>query len=562
MRKKDDSISSVLQFVMKNTGMDEKTLLHDTHEYKFPALKEADQLIRKWISEEQKFYIFADYDVDGITSGESMKMLLRALGVAKDNIFVRYPKRFSEGYGMSVKAVEEFDGEGVIITVDNGIAAFDAIKTAKARGMPVLVTDHHLAAVDELGQKLLPDADYCVDPNAIDGQAEFTNYCGCGIVYKLAEHMLGPGKDEKTLARILSNAAIATIADCVPLIGENRRIVKEGLTLLGYKELQTNGLSALLSECNIKWKVSETDISFKIAPCLNAMGRLHDDGARISARLISFDGNKEIALGLAKAQIEANEERKSLQKIWDMKADAMIEDDGKSIILYPKGCPEGLAGIIAGRLAERHNRPTIIFTDNGDGILKGSGRSIEGVNLKATLDKCRDYLVTYGGHSMAAGLRVRGLEGFKRAFNDALRICRKVDADETYDLDIKGSDVTSVIDEVGAFAPYGEGNPTPRFLIRNVELFPKSSSYYCELKNGGVKLFADGYSATTFSCTKKYLQTAPRKVNLLGTINRNYFGGNSYIDVHFDDVEPVADKFVRKTSLQTILDETAVKLSK
>lgn len=562
MRKRDDSISSVLQFVMKNTGMDEKTLLHDTHEYKFPALEKAGQLIRKWISEEKKFYIFADYDVDGITSGESMKMLLRALGVAKDNIFVRYPKRFSEGYGMSVKAVEEFDGEGVIITVDNGIAAFDAIKTAKARGMPVLVTDHHLAAVDELGQKLLPDADYCVDPNAIDGQAEFRNYCGCGIVYKLAEHMLGPGKDEKTLARILSNAAIATIADCVPLIGENRRIVKEGLTLLGYKDLQTNGLSALLSECNLKWKVSETDISFKIAPCLNAMGRLHDDGARISARLISFDGNKDIALGLAKAQIEANEERKSLQKIWDMKADAMIKDDGKSIILYPKGCPEGLAGIIAGRLAERHNRPTIIFTDNGDGILKGSGRSIEGVNLKATLDKCRDYLVTYGGHSMAAGLRIHDLEGFKRAFNDALGICLKVDTDETYDLGIKGSDVTSVIDEIDAFGPYGEGNPTPLFLIRNVELFPKLSSHYCELKNGGIKLFADGYSATTFSCTKKYLQTAPKKVNLLGTLNRNYFGGNSYIDVHFDDVEPVADRFVRKTSLQSILDETAMKLSK
>lgn len=562
MRKKDESISSVLEFVMKNTGMDKETLLHDTHEYKFPALEKAVDLIQEWVRGEKVFHVFADYDVDGITAGESMQMLLIALGVPREHIIVRYPKRFSEGYGMSVKAVEEFDSSGVIITVDNGITAFDAIKAAKAKGMPVLVTDHHLAAVNEFGQKVLPDADYCVDPNAIDDQAEFKDYCGCGIVLKLAEYLLKSAKNEKTLARIRSNAAIATIADCVPLVGENRRIVKEGLRLLSeHKDLQTKGMNALLSECDLKWKISEKDIAFKIAPCLNATGRLSDNGASTAARLISFDGEELTATELAVNQITNNKARKSLQKIWDQKADAMVEND-KSIILYLKGCPEGLVGIIAGRLAERHSRPTIIFTDNGNDILKGSGRSIEGVNLKAILDKCQDFLVTYGGHAMAAGLRVRDLESFKKAFNEALGTGCEIVREETYDLEIDGKDVTSVIDEIETLAPYGEGNPAPAFFIRNVELIPKGSSYYNELKAGGVKLFADGYSATTFNCAEKYLKNTPRKVDLLGAISRNYFGGNSYVDVLFDDVESVAKKNIRKTSLQSLLDEAAMKLSK
>lgn len=562
MKKKDNSILSVKDFVVKNTGMDVKTLLHDTNEYQFPALEKAAELIQKWRDEGKKFFVFADYDVDGITSGESMRMLLRAIGVPKNDIIVRYPKRFSEGYGITVRAVNEFDSNGVIITVDNGVAAFDAIEAAKKKGMAVLVTDHHLASVDASGKKMYPEADYIVDPNAIENQSDFSAYCGCGIVFKLATRMLKTG-NEKTLARIRTNAAIATVADCVPLIGENRRIVKEGLMLATHKDIQTTGLSALLAECNLQGHVSETDVAFKIAPCLNAVGRLNDDGAAVSARLISFDGDELSASKLAKAQVEKNEERKALQKTWDLKADSMIEDDGNAIILQPEGCPEGLAGIIAGRIADRRNRPTIIFTDNGNGILKGSGRSVEGVNLKALLDQCQDTLVSYGGHAMAAGLKVKDLSAFKNAFNDALRNCgwtATTETEQTYDLEINGSDVLAVVEEIEKFAPYGEGNPAPTFYIRNVELTPKGSSYYSELKNEGVKLFADGYSATTFKATKKFMDEKPRRVNLLGTIARNYFCGNSYVDVHFDDMEAVAEKNVKRTSLQKMLDEAAMRL--
>lgn len=562
MKKKDNSILSVKDFVVKNTGMDVKTLLHDTNEYQFPALEKAAELIQKWRDEGKKFFVFADYDVDGITSGESMRMLLRAIGVPKNDIIVRYPKRFSEGYGITVRAVNEFDSNGVIITVDNGVAAFDAIEAAKKKGMAVLVTDHHLASVDASGKKMYPEADYIVDPNAIENQSDFSAYCGCGIVFKLATMMLKAG-NEKTLARIQTNAAIATVADCVPLIGENRRIVKEGLMLATHKDIQTTGLSALLAECNLQYRVSETDVAFKIAPCLNAVGRLNDDGAAVSARLISFDGDELSASKLAKAQVEMNDERKTLQKTWDLKADSMIEDDGNAIILQPEGCPEGLAGIIAGRIADRRNRPTIIFTDNGNGILKGSGRSVEGVNLKALLDQCQDTLVSYGGHAMAAGLKVKDLSAFKNAFNDALRNCgwtATTETEQTYDLEINGSDVLAVVEEIEKFAPYGEGNPAPTFYIRNVELTPKGSSYYSELKNEGVKLFADGYSATTFKATKKFMDEKPRRVNLLGTIARNYFCGNSYVDVHFDDMEAVAEKNVKRTSLQKMLDEAAMRL--
>lgn len=558
MRKRDETIFSVRDLVVRNTRMDEKTLLNDANDYTFPALKKAAEMISKWKEESKQFYVFADYDVDGITSGESMRMLLRALGVPDYDIHVRYPKRFSEGYGMSVKAVEEFKESNCIITVDNGIAAFDAIKAAKAKGMDVLVTDHHLAMTVG-NKKVLPDADYIVDPNAIEGQSEFTAYCGCGIVLKLAEELLKdypPGG--KIIPRIKAMAAIATIADCVPLVGENRRIVREGLKLLTRTDLMTKGILALV-KLNFLKHVSETDVAFKIAPALNATGRLYDDGAEIAAKLISFDGNEYEASELAQSQLKANTKRKALQAIWDKKAEEILNGfSDNHIILKLDGCPEGLIGIIAGRLCEKHKVPTIVLLETEDGILKGSGRSVEDVNLKLLLDKCADSLISYGGHAAAAGLRLSNLDSFKKAFKEAIGDWKPVKKEVLYDLEIKNMDVASMAEEVEKYGPYGEGNPAPVFYIRNITLTPKGGTYCAELTGNGLKLFGSNFTATSFDeCIKKYLEDKPRNVELIGTIGKNYFGATS-AEVHFSELLLVQKETKKLTPMQELLKKKAL----
>lgn len=559
MRKRDETIFSVRDLVVRNTKMDDKALLNDTNEYAFPALKKAAEMILRWKEESKQFYVFADYDVDGITSGESMRMLLRALGIQDHNIHVRYPRRFSEGYGMSVKAVEEFDSNNsCIITVDNGIAAFDAIKAAKDKGMEVLVTDHHLAmAVGN--EKKYPDADYIVDPNAIDGQAEFKAYCGCGIVLKLAEELLKDYPPEnKVLLRIKAMAAIATIADCVPLVGENRRIVKEGLQLLTRTDLMTKGILALV-KLNFLKHVSENDVAFKIAPILNATGRLYDNGAERAAQLISFDADSFIADKLAQDQIAANTRRKALQATWDKKAEAALGDfSDNHIILKIDGCPEGLVGIIAGRLCEHYKVPTIILSETEKGILKGSGRSVEDVNLKLMLDKCAESLISYGGHAAAAGLRLSNLEGFRKAFRKALGDWKPAKKELLYDLEIKGMDIESISNEVEKYGPYGEGNPAPVFYIRDITLTPKGGSYSQELAGNGLKLFGSGFTATTFEeCANKFLEDKPRNVELIGTIGKSYFG-TTHAEVHFTELILMGKTEKKTTPLQEILNRKAM----
>jgi single-stranded-DNA-specific exonuclease len=560
VKRRNEAISTVEELVIFNTGMDRATLLSDTHEYKFPALKGAAELILKWKEEGRNFFIAADYDVDGITSGESMRMLLISLGISEEEIVVRYPRRFTEGYGLSAKVVEEeFDDGGAVITVDNGITAFDAIIKAKQKAMGVLVTDHHLPLVNDDGQRLYPDADYCVDPKAIDDQAEFTEYCGCGIVLKLAEYMLSdrPSED-KALARIRAMAAIATVADCVPLIGESRRIVNEGLPLLTRVDLMTTGVSALQSECYIDKHVTAKDVSFRSAPTLNAPGRLEDDGASKSAWLLRYNGDAEEALRLARAQTQANAQRKALQALWDEIADKQVIPGSNHIILYLPGCPEGVVGIVAGRLAQRHYVPTIILTDSSTpGILKGSGRSVEGVHLKEILDQCKDTLAGYGGHAAAAGVKVSDLEGFKTAFANALGGWQPQEEEVYYDLEITADDVERMSKEVALFEPYGVGNPAPIFLIRNVDLTPRGGDYYQEIKSGGVKLFGNDFSATAFGdAARKFLIDKPRRVDLIGTIEQNYFGAKCTVEVHFTEVIAV-EKDVKKTPLQTMLEEKA-----
>lgn len=561
MRKRNEKISDITSFVVGNTGMSKEKLIHDSTEYSFPALKAGADMIFKWISEGKKFFCFADYDVDGITSGESMRMLLLALNVPRENIVIRFPKRFSEGYGMTRKAVEdEFLPNEVCITVDNGISAFDAIKAAKEKGMNVLVTDHHLASIDENGKKVYPEADYIIDPNAIDGQAEFNGYCGCGIVLKLAEYMLRERETRESevyLTRIRALAAIATIADSVQLVKDNRKIVKTGLKLLTKQYLMTNGMNTLLAELSLGSHISETEVAFRIAPALNASGRLYDEGAEMAARLIRYNGEQNTASRLAREQVEMNEERKALQRIWTEKAEKMVKKKN-NIILYLDGCPEGIIGIVAGQLAERHKVPAIVFAGTGED-LKGSGRSVDGINIKTILDKCSTYLLRYGGHAAAAGLSIKKdkFYDFQNAFQEAMGDWEPSENETFYDLSIEAKDVPNVIEDVQRFAPYGEGNPMPVFLIKNVALTPNGGTCYKELKSNGIKLYSAYFNAASFTCHDEFMKMGcPKTLDLLGTMSQKYFGGKNVIEINFTEFQKI-EKEIKKTPLQMLLDKKA-----
>ena len=222
---KDPRLRTVEEVVSANTGMTAESLLCDRKDYRLDGLDTAAAMLKEAVREGKIIYIAGDYDVDGILATAILALALKAL---KANMVLRLPRRFTEGYGLKREMVDRFKNGQFLITVDNGISALEAVRRAREKGMEVIVTDHHLPVVDEeTGEVLYPQANLIIDPNAAPSSADFVGYCGAGIAFKLAVELLGTG--HSLIPRLLSFAAIATIADSVPLIGENRRIVKEGL---------------------------------------------------------------------------------------------------------------------------------------------------------------------------------------------------------------------------------------------------------------------------------------------------------------------------------------------
>lgn len=529
-KKRNPGLHTIEQIVCANTGISAEELANDTAQYTVDGIRDAVHLIHWGMQHKKIFYIAADYDVDGIAAASILNMALRALGCVA---VVRLPKRFSEGYGLSIKAVDEFSDGQIIITVDNGISSIEAIHRAKEKGMTVIVTDHHLAKVEEeSGEVIYPEADLIIDPNAVLFSADFEGYCGAGLAYKLAISLLG--SKHRLLPKLTSLAAIATIADSVPLIKENRRIVKEGLKSMVTKEGSTMGLYALLYALDLDRYVNSVNIAFKLAPVLNAPGRLRDDGAMDSFRLLSFDGSYYQAKALVERQLQDNKVRRQLTEYWMQKTEEHITKEclfgNFPLVVYVPGTPEGIIGIVAGRMAELMRAPCFILTDSEAGILKGSGRSYGGVNLKKLLDINRRYLAKYGGHADAAGISIKKefLSDFSNALMDTLNgYPVPVSDDVHYDLKIAANELTGIMEEVLKFEPYGMKNPAPVIYIEDLLLTPSGTSHYKLFSNGkGVRLQNAELDLVSFEGASEYAQLKkPRHVGLIGTLSLRYFMG-------------------------------------
>ena len=555
--KRRPECKTIKDVVLANTGLSEEEFLHPKSEFRIDRLDEAADMIRTFVSENKSITIVGDYDADGICASSILYLAIKALGVEP---VVRLPRRFSEGYGLSEKIVDEIP-EGLLITVDNGIAAVDAIQKAKDKGLTVLLTDHHLPL--ESGE--IPNADIVIDPNAIENSADFNSYCGAGIAYKLAIKLIG--ENHKFSPKLLSMAAIATIADVMPLISENRLIVKKGLeSMVGYAG-RTTGLGALLKACDMDKFITEKNIAFKIAPILNAPGRMYDDGAMMSFDLLTFNSRIDVAEGKATDLIDINEERKEAKAAGLEKLHQNIDDNclmgDYPLCIYEPCLPEGLVGIFAGSLAEEFKVPCFVFTDADEkGVIKGSGRTYGDVHLKELLDANSSLLLKYGGHAEAAGvsLLAENFEAMKEAFAATVIVPDTSDTDIVYyDLEVSENNIAATIEALKEFAPFGQGNPEIVFRINDYMLSPGYGGYYRTMGSDGqtIKFFGSELEAVGFGMLQKYLDLKePKILNFVGMLSINFFRGVAKSQIELLDFND-ANKEIKKTSFANLLAKKA-----
>lgn len=530
-------MNKIEQFLI-DRGFDLDQLLNDARVYKVTNLDKAVEFIKEAIAQHRHIHVVGDYDCDGIMACCILYLILTHLGA---DFTIRFPKKMSEGYGVSEKIVNEIPDNSLVITIDNGIAAVEAIDLANSRGMTTVILDHH----QKRGDGIIPNAACVVDPHIYKEETEFEHYCGAGLAYMLAKELKLPQHIIKQ-ANVL--ASIATLQDVVPLVDDNRNIVRNGLRMLNEKAVDLPGLYSLcgalklIPTTDVNLRITEEDISFQIGPCVNAMGRMLDDGARIAFEyLMHYDIHGED--GIAEI-VEWNQKRKDettkQQNILDIAADAILTNKTRCMVLYAPGLHEGIIGINAARVVEKYNMPAIVLTDSEDGNLKGSARSVEGINMKEALDAVAEFIYKYGGHAGAAGLTVEKdkLADFTKAINKVMPQAVVNTNTWQYDIEIDESEVVDILAEVRKYAPYGEAFPAPVVRINNYNLVKKFGKYYRYIKDTGVALNGASSEATTFSLQEKFKNIGtPLNLNIVGTLSYSRFSKIPQIMVN--DFQPV-----------------------
>lgn len=444
-----------------------------------PYIDIAARRILDAIQASERIVVFGDYDVDGITASAILVRMIRTIR-PDANLGTYIPHRLDEGYGINNSAIEQIASEGakVIVSVDCGITAIEPALVAKRVGIDLIITDHHNPPAS---RSELPHAFAVVHPRHPDSEYPFGELCGAGVAYKLAWRMstLHAGSEKVTpacraaLIDLLGFAALGTIADIVPLVDENRVISRHGL--LGIARSENEGLRALIRASGLESsKVDSEDVGFRLAPRLNAVGRL---GHAKEALELLTEATGARATELADMLSSLNDERRNVERrIFDQARElaeqsGMTNADQRAIVLAHEDWHPGVVGIVCSRLVEKFGRPTILM-QRVNGVCKGSGRSIEGFNLHAGLEACASTLSKFGGHDMAAGMACEEdrFESFAEqfiAFSNASLTENDLIPSVRYDTD-------ATMDELGVraceqferLAPFGPGNPKVRLRVR------------------------------------------------------------------------------------------------
>ena len=423
-------------------------------------MDKAVNVIRDAIEKHEEITVFGDYDVDGVTATAILLTYLRKHG-AQVGFYI--PDRHGEGYGLNIAAIEQIATHSkLLITVDCGITCAAEVARAKELGMRVIVTDHH-----QLGPQI-PECEAVLNP--LLGHYPFRRLCGAGVAFKLVQAMGGT----EAIEPLWELAALATIADIVPLMDENRVIVYYGLAAMA--ATQRPGLIALMESAGVDLqKVSSSDVAFRMAPRINAGGRLAL--ASRGVQLLTtrrMDTAREIAEELNQDNIRRRElEIEIFQQADEMTRQQIDFMNERAIVVCGEGWNPGVIGLAASRLVEKYKWPTILLSRDGD-ICVGSARSIPGVNIHEAMSTCRDLFIRFGGHAQAAGLTIeaKNVPEFKRRLSEAIREQAAPEAfipTEEYDLELELSEMTEAfVDAFSAMQPTGFGNPAPVFCVRGV----------------------------------------------------------------------------------------------
>ena len=449
--------------------------LHDP--FLLKGMDRAVDRVRRAIRQNEKILLYGDYDVDGTTS---IVILKKAIELAGGSALHRVPDRLGEGYGMRTEVLRQAAAGGttLVISVDTGIRALEAVEQARAVGIDVIVTDHHLPDTE------LPAAYSVINPSQPGCVYPDKNLCGAGVTLKLAQALLSTlgwpeAKLKRVVGSLLKMVALATVADVVPLTGENRIIVKHGLE--GLRSVRNRGLRALLDVAGFNEGESPTamQVAFRIAPRINAAGRMAtaDDVVRLFLTE-DEDEARRLALQLHEQNRERQEtEIEIVRCILDECEKQPVTQDQAALVFSGAAWHLGVVGIVANRLVDRFHRPAFVLSiDNESGQARGSGRSIAAFHLLEALESMRDLFSRFGGHRGAAGLTIDAarIEEFRRRLNVYAAGCLSPEdfiPQQEFDGRIELEEINdpSAMD-VLKMAPFGFGNPTPLFAVENVEL--------------------------------------------------------------------------------------------
>lgn len=488
-----------------------------------PEMKMAVERILRAVDERQSVVLYGDYDVDGVTSMALMHLILKAYGL-DTHLFL--PTRMEEGYGLSLdgiaKCYEQFGKPALFIALDCGTTSLNEVAKLRADGVDCVIIDHH-----ELSPKGRPDCLALVNPKL---GKDYHYFCTAGLVFKVSHALLKarmlPNYD---LKETLDLVALGTVADLVPLIDENRLLVRRGLEALA--QTPRHGLRALKQIAGVDGLVQTHHVGFRLGPRLNAAGRL-DTAATALQLLLATDSDEGSALA---ELLEAhNKDRQNVEQQVHLEAEAMLADIDEidkvsAIVLASRKWHPGVIGIVASRISRLCHRPTILVSIDENGIGKGSGRSIPGFSLVEAIDICRDHLLGGGGHAMAAGISVHEekIDSFRSAFQEAAREALSKDAMTAVlelDAEVKLRDLSlSFFDSYKLLEPFGQKNPEPLFLCRNVR--PKLPGRTMKEKHLRIILTQDGASmeARWFNAPIGRLPPPPWDVAM--RIQRGWFRG-------------------------------------
>lgn len=540
-------ISALLVMMLNIRGITEESeiidFLNDNKEFSDPFLmKDMDKAVERIlraVENGEKICIYGDYDADGVTSTALLYSYLRD-SVGADVMFY-IPSRNGEGYGMNTQAVDKIHSQGVtlIITVDNGISAREEVGYANTLGIDTVVTDHHMPSGD------LPNAVAVVDAHRQDDTSPFKHFSGVGVAFKLVMAIEGEYVDIDNLLENFSDiASLGTVGDIVPLVGENRTLVKHGIYHI--QNSDRIGINAMKQESGIADKeINSGNVAFTLVPRINAGGRL--GSSEISVNLLLTEDEEE-AITIAEKLGMDNKDRQGVEKEILQQIDEEITRtpnilNDKVLVFAGKGWHHGVVGIVASRIKEYLDKPVIVIGVDENGVARGSGRSVEGFSLCDAVFACAEHLSHYGGHPMAVGISLEKekINDFRKAINTYCKDIKMPYNILHIDCKLNPSQLDlSIVDNLKIIEPCGANNPSPVFGLYNMTIASvkemgngKHMRFTLTRGDGQAPVFAVYFNHNFQSCPYKYGDV----VDLAVSLDRNIYNGQENLSVKIKDIK-------------------------